>query len=79
MRSHTTPKGLAMLILAIVSTFVLSCTLILLRQKVRNAKDVTSSLWRIYSGVRIRYDREMSVYHDDKLTLEEKYKKIYRQ
>ena len=66
-----------MFILAIVSTFVLSCTLILLRQKVRNAQDAASNLWRICGSERIRYDREMSIYHDDNLTLEEKYKKLY--
>ena len=66
-----------MFILAIVSTFVLSCTLTFLWLKVRQAMNETHNLWMICSGVRIRYDREMSIYRDDNLTLDEKYKKIY--
>lgn len=77
MRSYTTLKGLIMFILAIVSTFVLSCTLIILWQKVRQARNETSELWRLCCLERIRYDRVMSIYHDDNLTIEEKYKKIY--
>ena len=66
-----------MFIIAIVFTFVLSCTLILLGHHVRRVKNETSILWRICSDVRICHDREMSIYHDDNLTLDEKYKKIY--
>lgn len=66
-----------MSILAIVSTFVLSCTLTLLYRKVRYARNEASILWSICGRVRIRYDLEMSVYRDDHLTLEEKYKKLY--
>ncbi len=66
-----------MFILAIVSTFVLSCTLTFLWLKVRQVMNETRSLWEVCSCVRIRYDREMSIYHDDNLTLVEKYKKIY--
>ena len=66
-----------MFIIAIVFTFVLSCTLILLGHQVRRVKNETSILWRICSDVRICHDREMSIYHDDNLTLDEKYKKIY--
>ena len=66
-----------MSILAIVSTFVLSCTLTLLCRKVRHARNEVSVLWRICGSVRLQHDREMSVYRDDNLTLEEKYKKLY--
>ena len=66
-----------MSILAIVSTFVLSCTLTLLCRKVRHARNEASSLWSICGCVRIRHDLEMSVYRDDNLTLEEKYEKLY--
>ena len=66
-----------MFILAIVSTFVLSCTLTFLWLKVRQVRNETRNLWAICSGVRICYDREINIYHDDNLTLEEKYKKIY--
>ena len=66
-----------MFILAIVSTFVLSCKLTLLWHKVRQARNETSELWRLCCLERIRYDREMSIYQDDNLTVEEKYKKIY--
>ena len=66
-----------MFILAIVSTFVLSCTLTFLWLKVRQVRNETHNLWMICSGVRISYDREMSIYQDDNLTLDEKYKKIY--
>ena len=77
MRSYTTLKGLIMFILAIVFTFVLSCALTILWHKVRQARNEVTNLWLICSGVRISYDREMSIYHDDNLTIEEKYKKIY--
>lgn len=77
MRSYTTLKGLIMFILAIVSTFVLSCALTILWRKVRQARNETSELWRLCCLERIRYDREMSIYNDDNLTIEEKYKKIY--
>lgn len=77
MRSYTTLKGLIMFILAIVSTFVLSCTLTILWHKVRQARNEASELWSLCCLERIRYDREMSIYHDDNLTIEEKYKKIY--
>ena len=66
-----------MFILAIVSTFVLSCTLTLLWHKVRQAKNESSELWRLCFLVRARHDREMSIYNDDNLTIEEKYKKLY--
>ena len=66
-----------MFILAIVSTFVLSCTLTFLWFKVRQARNETHNLWMICSGVRISHDREVSVYSDDNLTIEEKYNKIY--
>ena len=66
-----------MFILALVSTFVLSCTLIFLGHKVRQVMNETHDLWAICSGVRICHDRDMSIYHDDNLTLDEKYKKIY--
>ena len=66
-----------MFILAIASTFVLSCTLTFLWLKVRQVRNETRTLWAICSGVRICYDREMNIYHDDNLTLAEKYKKIY--
>ena len=66
-----------MFILAIVSTFVLSCTLTFLWLKVRQVMNETHDLWMICYSVRIRHDREMSIYHDDNLTLAEKYKKIY--
>ena len=66
-----------MFILAIVSTFVLSCTLTFLWLKVRKVQNETHNLWAICSGVRIRYEREINIYHDDNLTLDEKYKKIY--
>ena len=66
-----------MFILAIVSTLVLSCTLTFLWLKVRQVRNETHDLWKICSGVRIRHDREMRIYHDDNLTLAEKYKKIY--
>ena len=66
-----------MSILAIVSTFVLSCTLTLLCRKVRHAKNEASILWSICGGVRIQHDLEMSVYQDGSLTLEEKYDKLY--
>ena len=66
-----------MFILAIVSTFVLSCTLTFLWLKVRQVRNETRKLWAICSDVRICYDREIRIYHDDNLTLVEKYKKIY--
>lgn len=66
-----------MFIFALVSTFVLSCTLSLLWHKVRQARNEATDWWLICSGVRIRYDNEMSIYNDDSLTIEEKYKKIY--
>ena len=66
-----------MFIFAIVSTFVLSCTLTFLWLKVRKVMNETHDLWAICSYVRIRYDREMRIYHDDNLTLDEKYQKIY--
>ena len=66
-----------MFILAIVSTVVLSCTLTFLWLKVRQVGNETHKLWAICSGVRICYDRDMRIYHDDNLTLDEKYKKIY--
>ena len=77
MRSYTTLKGLTMFILAIVSTFVLLCTLTLLWHKVRQARNNARKLWATYSSVRIRHDRDMSIYNDDNLTIEEKYTKIY--
>mgnify|MGYP000854942795 CR=1 FL=1 len=66
-----------MSILAIVSTVVLSCTLTLLCRKVRHARNEASNLWCACGRVRIQHDLEMSVYRDDNLTLEEKYKKLY--
>ena len=66
-----------MFILAIVSTFVLSCTLTFLWLKVRQVRNETRKLWAICSDVRICYDREIRIYNDDNLTLVEKYKKIY--
>ena len=66
-----------MFILSIVSTFVLSCTLTILWHKVRQVRNEVHNLWLICSGVRICYDREMSIYNNDDLTIEEKYKKIY--
>lgn len=66
-----------MFILSIVFTFVLSCTLTLLWHKVRQARNEAAVLWLFCSSVRIRHDLEMSVYNDDSLTIEEKYKKIY--
>ena len=66
-----------MFILAIVSTFVLSCTLTFLWFKVRQVRNETHNLWMICSGVRINHDREVSIYNDDNLTIEEKYNKIY--
>ena len=66
-----------MFILAIVSTFVLSCALTFLWYKVRQVRNETHKLWAICSDVRICHDREMSIYRDNNLTLAEKYKKIY--
>ena len=66
-----------MFILSIVSTIVLSCTLIFLWYKVRHARNEIRKLWIVCSSVRIRHDRDMSIYNDDNLTIEEKYKKIY--
>ena len=66
-----------MFILAIVSTFVLSCTLTFLWLKVRQVRNETHKLWAICSDVRICHDRVVSIYHDDNLTLDEKHKKIY--
>ena len=67
-----------MFILSIVSTVVLLCTLTLLWHKVRQARNEIHNLWKVCSSVRIRHDREMSIYNDDNLTIEEKYKKIYK-
>ena len=67
-----------MFILSIVATVVLSCTLALLWHKVRQARNEIHKLWNVCSSVRIRHDREMSIYNDDNLTIEEKYKKIYK-
>lgn len=66
-----------MFILAIVFTFVQSCTLTLLWHKVRQARNEAIDLWLVCSSVRASYDRELSIYNDDNLTIEEKYKKIY--
>ena len=66
-----------MLIFSIVSTFVLSCTLALLWHKVRKARNESSKLWKICSVARFCHDRVTSIYNDDNLTIEEKYKKIY--
>ena len=66
-----------MFILSLVSTIILSCTLAFLWYKVRQAMNEATVLWLICSGVRMSYNREASIYHDDSLTIEEKFKKIY--
>ena len=78
MRSYTTLKGLTMFIFALVFTVVLSYTLAHLWLNVRQARKQVDHLWKAYSSARIRHDREMSIYNDDTLTIEEKYTKIYK-
>ena len=65
-----------MFVFSLILTFILSCTLIILLYTLRNIHISLNPLWEYYSVVAGLYRDKLSVYNDESLTLDEKYKQI---
>ena len=65
-----------MFIFSLTLTFILSCTLAILLYTLRNICISINPLREYYSVVAGLYRDKLSVYNDENLTLDEKYKQI---
>lgn len=65
-----------MFVFSLILTFILSCTLTILLYTLRNIRISLNPLWEYYSVVASLYRDKLSVYNDENLTLDEKYKQI---
>ncbi len=65
-----------MFVFSLTLTFILSCTLAILLYTLRNIRISLNPLWEYYSVFAGLYRDKLSVYNDENLTLDEKYKQI---
>lgn len=65
-----------MFVFSLTLTFILSCTLTILLFMLRNIRISLKAPWEYYSIVAGLYRDKLSVYNDENLTLDEKYKRI---
>lgn len=65
-----------MFVFSLVLTFILSCTLAILLYTLRNIHISLAPLWEYCSVVSGLYRDKLSVYNNENLTLDEKYKQI---